>query len=73
QTTKLLGKTKQKLGITKGFGLLNKANAVNVKSRDRAAMELETRRMLAEYFAEDIALLATLIDRDLSHWNEHLE
>ncbi|MEM7187506.1 MAG: sulfotransferase, partial [Bacteroidota bacterium] len=33
QTTKLLGKTKQKLGITKGFGLLNKANAVNVKSR----------------------------------------
>lgn len=68
---KLIGKLKQRLNITKGFGLLNKTNAINVKSKIRAPLSLETRLMLSSYFKEDVALLSKLIDRDLSHWNEY--
>lgn len=71
QSIKLLGKLKQKLGITKGFGLLNKTNAMNVKNREREALSNEVRAMLSRYFEEDVALLSKLIKRDLSHWNEH--
>lgn len=66
---KLLGKLKQKLKITKGFGLLNKTNAANVKNRARIPLSVEMKSVLTTYFKEDVALLSKLIDRDLSHWN----
>jgi hypothetical protein len=31
-------------------------------------MKEQTRRALAEHYAEDVANLETLLDRDLSHW-----
>jgi hypothetical protein len=34
----------------------------------RTSMKEQTRRALAEHYAEDVANLETLLDRDLSHW-----
>ena len=67
---KLIGKVKQKLRITKGLGVLNKTDELNIKNRKREALDVGTQSMLKQYFKADVDLLSKLIDRDLSHWNE---
>ncbi len=65
---KILGKIKHKLRITKGFGILNKSNELNVSFTKRAALSPKMEQTLKEYFKSDILLLQELIQRDLSNW-----
>jgi hypothetical protein len=65
---KILSLTKQKLGIRKGLGILNKANSINSRPAVREKLEPEFENELKEYFKEDINLLSAIIKRDLSHW-----
>ncbi len=65
-----LNKVKNRLGIKKGFGFANKINKINVTQRT-SDIEYETRILepeLRHYFNDDIALLAQLTEKDLSHW-----
>lgn len=67
-TTKL----KKKLGITKGIGIANALNKLNVShniSIDQDAVELLS-PVLIDYFYEDITLLETVINKDLSVWKK---
>lgn len=50
----------QARGVFRGLERLNQGS--------RAPMKQQTRRALAEHYAEDVASLETILDRDLSHW-----
>ncbi len=63
-----LGQGKKRLGITKGFGVLNAIENKNMRVRQRPPLKPETRRTLIDYFQDDIQLLGVLLGRDLSRW-----
>lgn len=63
------GMIREKLGIRPlGSGILTYIDQKNRKSRTRPAMSPRMRDTLRKEFAEDVALLADLTKRDLSHW-----
>lgn len=65
---KLLGRLKKNIGITKGFGILNKSNQLNVTNIKRVSLSDDMKKILQDYFKEDVKLLSKLIDKDLSCW-----
>ncbi len=65
---KALGTIKHKLKITKGLGILNKAMEVNHVPKTREKMSIEFENELKSYFKNDVLLLSSLINRDLSCW-----
>lgn len=67
---KALGLLKQKLKITKGFGILNKTNQTNIKDFKRKPLNPEFRSELVNFFDDDIKKLENLIKRDLSNWRK---
>lgn len=50
------------------FGVLNRVRAINEVAEKRAPLRPAFRAELVDEFREEIALLAELLDRDLSHW-----
>lgn len=64
----LLGKIKRKIGIRRGFGIAGFLLRKNAEGRKPLPLSAKMHQTLADYFAEDIALLASLTKRDLSHW-----
>ena len=62
-----LGKLKHLLGIQRDFGVQSKINTINSRSTI-AGISNEFNSYLKDYFSKDIALLAHLIERDVSHW-----
>lgn len=65
---KTLGVIKHKLKITKGVGILNKAMEVNNTPATRDKMDVEFANELKAYFKDDVLLLSSLINKDLSCW-----
>ena len=65
---KLLGRLKKNIGITKGFGILNKSNQLNVSNIKRVSLSDDMKKILQDYFKEDVKLLSKVIDKDLSCW-----
>lgn len=66
-----LARVKTALGIDKSFNtgaLVNLLKRLNTRVDSRPPMRPEFRRALNDYFADEVRQLATLIDRDLSHW-----
>ncbi len=67
---KTLGSAKRKLGITGGLGILNAIDNKNIQVRTRQDLPMELQREMIDYFADDVALLAKLIGKNLDHWLE---
>jgi hypothetical protein len=65
---KMLGYFKQRLKITKGFGILNKTNRTNKKDYKRKSLDEEFKNELESFFENDIKKLGSLINRDLQMW-----
>ncbi len=63
-----LGRIKAKLGITSNFGIAEFIRTKNKKNQNRKPLSHDMRCTLIDYFSDDIALLARLTNRDLSHW-----
>lgn len=59
---------KKRLGINVDTGIARKLTKWNKEERARQDLPEEHRRALEAYFRNDIALLSSLTDRDLSHW-----
>lgn len=59
---------KRRLGIQRGFGVLNGIKRLNVEATQREAMRPEFRKELIDYFDEDIELVEQLTGRNLSEW-----
>lgn len=66
----VLGKLKTKLGVRKGFGILTYLTAKNIRVKQRAPLSPQMRRILTQYFKDDIDLLSRLSGRNLNHWAE---
>ena len=65
------GAMKKFFGLSgRGTGLLISIDKRNIRYRPRPPMPVEIREELVEYFREDLRLLSTLIDKDLSKWLE---
>lgn len=63
-----LGKMKAGLGISRGFGILEWVRKKNRIVKKRAPMSMQMRRILIDYFVDDIELLSRLTGRSLDHW-----
>lgn len=63
-----LGDIKRGLGVSTRFGVLTAVNRMNIRYRARVPLSVSMRRTLCAHFADDIALLGTLTQRDLTHW-----
>ncbi len=59
---------KRKLDIRKKFGILTLIHRANIKRETAPPLSKEFRQELIDYFKEDIAKLAKITNRDLSHW-----
>lgn len=62
-----VSRTRHRLGIPGGVGIhaaITKLNSVNKGNPLPSSLKLE----LCKYFREDVTLLSSLLDRDLSHW-----
>jgi hypothetical protein len=49
----------------------HRLGSFNTVRRERASLSHDFRRRLAKYFESDVALSASIIQRDLSHWLDH--
>lgn len=56
------------LGIRGDWGIANKFRRWNARADANPPLSPEIREELRAYYADDIERLATLLDRDLSHW-----
>jgi Sulfotransferase domain len=64
----MMGKIRNKLGIKRSFGVLNKIRDNNIAFRNRTPLSEQKRSELKRYFTDDIKLLESLARRDLKHW-----
>jgi len=64
---------KRALGVSRRFGVLKTINRLNARPRGRTAMDASMRRLLAEYFRQDVTLLGELLSRDLTSWTSRNE
>jgi hypothetical protein len=71
QAVLLLGNIKRRLGIKKSFGILTMIDSHNIKYRTRQSLDVEMKRKMQDYFHKDIALLESLLDKDLSSWKKN--
>lgn len=65
---RIIGWSKEKLGIRCGLGILQAIDRRNVNYRPRKKMEQQLQRELIEYFKTDIKLIEKFLGRDLSAW-----
>ena len=65
---RVLGLVRQKLNMRKGFGILTKVKTINTSKQTTEKLDPEFENELKNYFRNDILLLSSLINRDLSHW-----
>ncbi len=59
---------KRKLGIPEGYSLFRALNKAQVTYEKRKPLNKAFRNELVQTFKDDIVLLQSLIDRDLTHW-----
>jgi hypothetical protein len=64
------GRVKRRLKIYRSFGFLGYVDKRNLTYRERTPLSDSMRSNLIEYFSEDVTRLSTLLNRDLSHWQE---
>lgn len=64
----VIGALKRFLGIQKGIGVLTRLKRWNTSYRERPSLSPKFRAELEQYFREDVARTADLINRDLSGW-----
>jgi len=64
-----LGRLKVACGIRRPFGISERILRYEGRAKPRPPLPSQLRRALADYFADDVQLLAGLIKRDLSHWS----
>lgn len=64
----LISRVKYLLKINYSTGLLKKIYELNEKSYKPTPLRPEFKQELVEFFREDIQLLSSLLNRDLSHW-----
>ena len=65
----LYGQARRRLGVPPlGTGILTALQRRNIRERTRPPLSPEMRSILVDAFAEDVRLLATLLERDLEHW-----
>lgn len=62
------GQLRDTLGIRGDWGIAARLRAWNSAPQARTEVSPALRQEMAAFFADDIALLAQLLDRDLSHW-----
>ena len=65
---RLVGQAKKKMGIKAGFGMANSLMSLSRSGPPREPLKKEMENYLKEFFKEDVCLLSTMIDRDLTHW-----
>ena len=65
---RVLGLVRQKLNMRKGLGILTKVKTINTSKQTTEKLHPEFENELKNYFRNDILLLSSLINRDLSHW-----
>jgi len=63
-----LSALKRRVGITRRLNLLRRLRRWNVTYRERDAQAAEVQASLRAAYAEDVILLESLLERDLSHW-----
>ncbi len=66
-----LGQVKGALGISASLGVLRRLAISNTVAGRKGDLADELRREMADYFAADVALLGSLLGRDLRHWVPH--
>jgi hypothetical protein len=66
----LLYRAKRALGIHEGLGMLRAFRRLNSVSYQHPPLDSRVKNELADYFRDDVQLLSTLLERDLSHWVE---
>lgn len=59
---------KNRFGMISGTGLGRLVNKWNTVERRRDPLDGETRKLLVDYFSNDIDLLESLLERDLQEW-----
>lgn len=59
---------KSALGIHRQFGIFSRIDEATSVRRERESLPPALRQEIADHFADDIARLGALIERDLSHW-----
>jgi Sulfotransferase family len=64
----LLVQAKQRLGITRGWGIWGRMMAASQFEKERPALSKDMVATLKKYFDDDIKLLGKLLGRDLRHW-----
>ncbi len=64
----VMGWIKRMLGIRSGLGILQAIDRNNLTFRARKKMDPQLKRDLENHFSQDIVLLETLLNRDLSAW-----
>ncbi len=62
------GEIKNRLGIQLRWGVWDRVAAANETVRPRPLPSPDTIALLRRHFADDVALLGTLLERDLRHW-----
>jgi len=63
-----LGKAKRKMGLQRNLGLIEPLSRFNKIDRPRLSISASMREELRDYFKDDIQKLASILDRDLTHW-----
>lgn len=64
----LFHRIKSTLGIESNFGISEFIQRKNIKTQNRQPLSDDMRNTLIDYFGDDVALLARLTDRNLTHW-----
>jgi len=66
--SRIVGKVKQTLGITGGFGAMTRLRAWNTTHEERPRLSDTFKHQLRDYYRADIVKAAKLIERDLGAW-----
>lgn len=65
---RVVGSAKRKLNIHKGLGVLDRIQTMNTKLQKRDKLDIELENEMKSYFKDDVLLLSSLLNKDLSHW-----
>lgn len=69
--TKLSGRFKKRLGVSRSMGLLSAIERWNTRYRERPSLTAAEYDMLANYFENEIIKLERITARDLSGWRHY--
>ncbi len=65
---RVVRQSKLALGVHGRFGIFKKILKANTISHPRQPLDGETKKMLSDYFRDDITRLSELLERDLTYW-----